>query len=130
MSRKAFTLIELLVVVAIITILASLIFGAVGGCNNYSIKTSGVYQVVKTYTTNINETNTSKRVDLRPKGGGLVETMRCDDNGLIGVYNSATLYAQFEAGKWYSVESTGERNEARSQFPYVVSVSEVPDPTK
>jgi prepilin-type N-terminal cleavage/methylation domain-containing protein len=55
-----FTLIELLVVVAIIAIIAilgAMLFGAVGGCNNYSQKTTGVYQVVKTYTTNIHRSH-------------------------------------------------------------------------
>lgn len=129
MSRKAFTLIELLIVIAIIVILGILIFGGTGGCSNSNIKTTGVFQCVKTYTVNINDA-TSKRVDLRPQNGGSVQTMVCDDNAYCGIYASATVYAQFEAGKWYSVESTGERNEAWSRFPYITSVSSIPDPNK
>ena len=113
MSRKAFTLIELLVVVAIIAILFMMICAGAGGCSMgtgyYSQKQTGVFQCVKTYTVNVDESSSSKRVDLRPQSGGSVETMRCDDDFMAGIYNSATIYAQFEAGKWYSVPSIGFR---------------------
>lgn len=133
MTRKGFTLIELIVVLAILAILAALIFGGSGGCSSgyYKQKTIGVYQCVKTYTVNNTETQTHKRVDLRPQNGGAVETFVCDDDVWAGVTNSATLYAQFEPGKWYSVSSVGYRQEGLAAiFPQITSVSQAQDPTK
>ena len=133
MTRKGFTLIELVVVLAIILILAALMFGGSGGCASgyYKQKSTGVYQCVKTYTVNKSETQTHKRVDLRSQNGGAVETFVCDDDVWAGVTNSATLYAQFEPGKWYSVSSVGYRQEGiYALFPQIVSVSSAQDPTK
>jgi prepilin-type N-terminal cleavage/methylation domain-containing protein len=134
-SRRGYTLVELVVTIAILVVLAALLSTSLGGCNGsgyYKQTGTNVYKCVKTYTmTSGGETtSTSKRVDLKPKGGGMVETMKCDDDGWIGIYNSATIYAQFEAGKWYSVSYTGYRDERFSIFPVVTSVSEVPDPTQ
>lgn len=135
-GRKGFTLIELLVVFCIIGVFVALIFGAVGGCRSggyYSTEQTGVFQCVKTYTytTGGEGVDTSKRVDMRPEGGGSVETFVCDDDMIIGVYNSARLYAQFEAGKWYRVTTVGTRREGwYSYYPTVTAVVETPDPTK
>jgi len=58
----------------IVVIIGSLVFGGGGGCSGYyKQKNTGVYQCVKTYTVTSGgseSTSTSKRVDLRPKGGG------------------------------------------------------------
>lgn len=126
--RSGATLIEVLVIVAIIAILIGLVF-SVGGCGNDYSKSSektGTYICVKTYTVNVSENKSSKRVDLRPVNGGNVETFECDDSWRAGVSNSATLYAQFEAGRTYTVTSRGVRTEGWwATFPLVVSVSEV-----
>lgn len=130
MIRKAFTLVELLIVIAIVGVVLGLIVGAMGGCNGaayYSQSDSGTYQCVKTYTVNT-ESSSSKRVDLRPAGGGPVQTVVCDDNLILGVRNSAELYAQFESGRWYSVSTTGTRNTFWSHFPTVTAVSEIQPP--
>lgn len=133
-SRKGFTLAELMVVLVIVLIFGMLIFGR-GGCTGYYKQTqTGIYKCVKTYTVTTggsDSTSTSKRVDLRPQSGGQVETMRVDDDIFVGQYNSATIYAQFEPGKWYSVTSTGFRQEGMIHFfPLVTNVSPVPDPTQ
>lgn len=132
--RKGFTLVELLVVLAILGILLGLVTASMGGCRGatyYTQTNSGVYQCVKTYTVNAGENATSKRVDLRPKDGGTVQTFTVDDNFYVGVRNSATLYAQFEPGRWYTVDTVGSRQEGYySFFPAVKSVMEVPDPNQ
>ena len=135
MTKKGFTLVELLVVIAILGILAALLLPMVGGCGAmkgyYSQHNTGVYRCVKTYTVPIGEGDFSKRVDLEPQSGGPVETMTCDDDFPAGISNSATIYGQFEAGNWYSVESIGYRQEGWiSYFPLVKTVNKVPDPTQ
>lgn len=95
----------------------------------YATKTEGIYRCTKTYTytqgSGENQ-STSKRVDLKPVEGGSAVTAVCDDSMLAGVWNSATLYAQFEAGKWYRVKMTGTRREGwYSYFPIVTAVEEV-----
>lgn len=130
MNRRGFSFAELLTVVAIIAILAALVVGGTGGCQNYDRKTTGIYKCVKTYTVAAGESGTHKRVDLRPENREMVDTFTCDDNVWLKLYNSATLYAQFEAGKWYKIEAVGDRNEYWSMFPYITSVREVSDPTK
>ena len=134
MKRKAVTIIEVVVCIAILLIFCSLVFGR-AGCTGYYEKTgTGVYQCVKTYTVvdgGGDSTKTHKRVDLRPQNGGLVETMNVDDDFMMGQYNSATIYAQLEQGKWYSVDYTGYRREGVfSFFPNVTKVTPVPDPQR
>lgn len=135
MRRSGMTLIEVLVIVAILAILVALCFAAGGGCQSYSKDTqkTGTYVCVKTYTVASGESSTSKRVDLRPIEGGNAVTFECDDSWRADVYNSATLYAQFEAGKTYTVTTVGRRREGHfALFPLVTSVSELklPDPKK
>jgi len=128
MKRRGFTLVELLVVIAIIGILVALIiplvsriFGGPTGTGYYGTHNSGVYECVKTYVV-----FDSKRVDLRPVPSGPVETFIVDDDWSAGVRNSATLYAQFETGLFYQVESVGFRREGFNDcFPLVTSVVEV-----
>ena len=130
MDRRAFTLVELLVIIAIIGILAVMICGGVGGCNSgyYKQSQTGVYQCVKTYTVAAGKNKSTKRVDLRSANGS-IETMCVDDDAWAGQYNSATIYAQFEQGKWFSVSSIGFRREGVfALFPLVTSASQVPDP--
>lgn len=136
--RQAFTLVELLVVIAILAILVVIICGGMGlflakdpstGKSYYSTTGTGVFQCVKTYTVVDGENSTSKRVDLRPQGES-VETMTCDDDFRGGIYNSASIYAQFEDGKWYNVSYIGFRKEGwYSFFPLVTSVTTAEDPT-
>ena len=123
MKRRGFTLIELIVVIAIIAVLAALLLPLIMSQYNSGSKKTAAYKCVKTYVT-----ADQKRVDLKPQMGGATETFRCDD--YFGIRNSTTMYAQFEAGKWYSVSTVGERDEFWSRFPYVTSVSEIPDPTQ
>ena len=130
-NRKGFTVIELIVVVMIVLILASMIFSKAGCTAYYSQGQTGVYQCVKTYVMTMSEGESSKRVDLRPSHGGMVETMRVDDDVMMGQYNSATIYAQLEPGKWYNVTATGFRREGvMPLFPNITNVAEVPDPTR
>lgn len=89
---------------------------------------NGVYECVKVYTyqqVNGDSFITHKRVDLRPKNGGSVETFNCDDSIVMGIYNSATLYAQFQPGRYYKVEYTGYRREGL--FPLFPSITSVED---
>ena len=139
MKRYAFTLVELLIVVAILGIVLALIVGAIGrGCSKdpdsgesyYDTQNTAVFQCVKTYTMNVDEDTTSKRVDLRPADGGQITTMCCDDDYWAGIRNSATLYAQFEPDKWYTVTYIGFRKEGYiARFPLVKAVSPAEDPT-
>lgn len=128
-NRNGLTLIELIVVVAILAILCGVLFVGLGGTNYYRQANSGTYECVKTYTYtsgSSDSASTQKRVDLRPVGGGPVETVICDDSVWAGVSNSATLYAQFEAGKTYDVTTVGYRREGFvSVFPTVTSVRQV-----
>ena len=139
--RKGFTLIEMLVVVAIIAILVALVAGGIGGCgvkspsgeSYYDMKTTGVFQCVKTYTYTSGgggktSAVTSKRVDLRPLEGGDVITVACDDDWSADIRNSATLYAQFEEKNWYEITYIGFRDEYYSYFPLVKSVRKVDAP--
>ena len=139
MSRKGVTLVELLIAVLIIVILGAMIVGAVGGCRAkgptgqsfYDTETTSVFRCVKTYTSvsggGETSTTTSKRVDLKPEGGGPTITICCDDDWQAGIDNSATLFAQFEQGGWYEIEYIGFRKEGYySYFPLVKSVREVP----
>lgn len=128
MRRSGITLIEVLVIVAIIAILLGLCLAAGGGCQSYSKDTqkTSTYVCVKTYTVVVAENKSSKRVDLRPIEGGSVETFECDDSWIAGVSNSATLYAQFEAGKTYTVTTVGRRREGVfALFPLVTAVTEL-----
>lgn len=90
---------------------------------------NSVYECVKVYTyQQVNGDNfiTHKRVDLRPKNGGSVETFNCDDSIVVGIYNSATFYAQFQPGRYYQVEYIGYRREGLfPMFPMISSVKEV-----
>jgi len=141
MHRKGFTLVELLVVIAILFILGALLFGAFfKGCaitgpngeNYYDTTNTGVFRCVKTYTHvsggGETSTTTSKRIDLKPKQGGPVVTMECNDDWNADIRNSATLFAQFEAGNWYEVTYIGFRDEYWSYFPLVKSVRQVDAP--
>ena len=128
--RKAFTLVELLVMLAIIGIVAALVLGLVNGWGHYDTKTQGIYRCVKTYVLNTGVNQSSKRVDLQPQNNGPVQVFRVDNDWKADVSNSATLYAQFEVNKWYSVSSVGHLDESVGLFPLVTSVHEVPDPTK
>lgn len=132
--RKGFTLIELLVCIAIVAILAFMVVGGIKGCSSsgptgqsyYNTTQSNTFVCVKTYTVSDGEDSSSKRVDLRPKEGGTVVTMECDDSFRAGISNSATLYAQFEPGKEYEVGYIGFRKEGwMGYFPIVKSVKEV-----
>ena len=138
MKRNAFTLIELLVCVGIITILGLAIVGGVKGCGGtgptgksyYKTQTTAVFRCVDSYTA-VSDESTSKRVVLKPADGGENQTMTCDDDFRAGISNSATIYAQFEKDKWYSVTYIGFRKEGwYSYFPLVKSVEGVPDPTQ
>lgn len=138
--KKAFTLVELLLVIAVISVLLVIAVGGcgalVGGCSKgpdgksfYKSENTDVFRCVKTYTVNVGESETSKRVDV-DRGSGQIETMICDDGFRSGIHNSATLYAQFQADKWYEVTSIGFRKEGYiSYFPMVKAVREVEDPT-
>ncbi len=135
MSRKGFTVTELLVVVAIIVILGALLMGGVQGCANNSPELTGVYQCVKTYTITSgggDSTSTSKRVDVRPMDGGMATTFLCNDSWTNDIQNSATMYAQFEPGKWYQITTLGIRKEGiwNPLFPKIKAVVEIPDPRK
>lgn len=133
MKRTGMTVIELLIIAAILLILAGIVFSGCSGCtpSYYSQTQSGDFQCVKTYTVMVNEGKSSKRVDLRPVGGGMVQTMNVDDSYMLGIFNSATLYAQFESGRWYRITSVGYRREGYfGFFPLVKEVKEIPDPRK
>lgn len=139
MKRNGFTLVELLVVLAILAILVALIVPAItallqrgeDGEPYYDTHNTGTYVCVKTYTVNESETSTSKRVDVRPVEGGMVETFACDDDWRAGIKNSATLYAQFQAERCYEITTVGFRKEGyHSRFPLVVSVVEVEPPVQ
>ena len=139
--RRGFTLIELILVIFIIVVMILVcagIFG--GGCRifdakdpvtgtgYYDLQNTGVFQCVKSYETGGD--SSSKRVDLKPAEGGNNVTMCCDDSWRAGVNNSASIYAQFENEKWYSVTYIGFRREGwNSRFPLVVSVAVAEDPT-
>ena len=130
-DRNGLTLIELLILVAIVAVLVGLVLNSgVVGTSYYKQTQSGTYECVKTYTYtggSSDSQTTQKRVDLRPVGGGPVETVICDDSVWAGVSNSATLFAQFEAGKTYDVTTVGYRREGFwSAFPTVTSVRQVP----
>ncbi len=148
-NRTGFTLIELLVCVGIVVILAALIIGAVGGVgfykdpatgkSFYNVTNTANYRCVKTYTMTSggggdSSASTSKRVDLKEiRDGqevGIVQTFTVDDDYRADVYDSGTLYGQFEPNKFYSVTSIGFRREGwNGFFPLVKSVSVIPDPT-
>lgn len=134
MKRSAFTLVELLIVVAIVGVLLMLIVPLVGGIRGctggyYSKEETANYRCVKTYTVQVGEDTSSKRVDLEPENGGAIITMACDDDFAAGISNSATLYAQFEADRWYRVHSIGYRQEGwYALFPVVKSVTKIANP--
>jgi len=137
--KRGFTLIELLVVITIIAILVSILVSTLQGCvgdpitgkNFYSIEKTEIFRCVKTYTSvsgsGESAAKTSKRVDLKPASGGMVITMECNDDFWAGVNNSATVFAQFENGRWYEVDYVGFRRESswRSRFPLIKSAYEV-----
>jgi len=136
MGKKA--LLAIAAPVVIIGILLAIgVGGCVGGCSKgpdgksfYKSEDTDVFRCVKTYTTNVDESSTSKRVDLEREGSITVETMICDDGFRSGIRNSATLYAQFQPDKWYEVTYIGFRKEGYiSYFPMVKAVREVEDPT-
>lgn len=88
---------------------------------------TGTFKCIKTYTITSgsgDSVSTSKRVDLKPMSGP-VETMRCDDAITLGQFNSATIYANFEVGKWYRVTARGPRNTVLSMFPNLTEAVEV-----
>lgn len=134
MKKQGFTLVELLIILAIICILSIIICSGVGGCRTmngyYGVKGSGTYQCIKTYVMtrgSDGDTQTEKRVDLKPANGDQIETFVCDDNLWLGIYNSATIYGQFEPGKWYNIQFTGYRKEGYilHWFPTITSVSRI-----
>jgi competence protein ComGC len=127
MRRKGITLIEVLTIVAVIAILLALLCTAVGR-NDYGkdSEKTGTFICVKTYTVNVSEDQSSKRVDLRPVDGGGNVTFECNDSWRAGISNSATIYAQFEAGHTYKVTTRGHRTEGWwATFPLVISVTEI-----
>lgn len=145
MKRQGFTIIELLVVLAIVAIMVALIVGGLGlvfhkdpvtGKKYFDLTNTKVYRCVKTYTVTSGDddsTSTSKRVDLKEiQNGtevGIVQTFSVDDNYWADVSNSATLFGQFESGKYYSVTTIGYRKEGYGGFfPLVQSVLETSDP--
>lgn len=146
MKRQGFTLIELLVILAILAIVVSLIAGVSGGFrpkdpvtgkSYYDVTNTKTYRCVKTYTmtsggSDDSSASTSKRVDLKEiqnnEEVGIVQTFVVDDDYWADVSNSATLYGQFENGKFYSVTTIGFRTEGwHGFFPLVKSVSELPN---
>ncbi len=67
------------------------------------------------------------RVDLKPLKGGPTENFECDDDYYLGIWNSASLYAQFEAGHAYDVTAVGFRRESYffPAFRTIKTVSEI-----
>lgn len=132
--RKAFTLVELLIVLAIVVLLALLFvpIRAVAPGNYYNVKTNAIYRCVKTYTIQNAYGTSVKRVDLQKIGSTQVETFEVENSWFSGVDNSATIFAQFEAGKTYSVDSVGFREEsiAITVFPQIVNVNLIQNPSK
>lgn len=133
MNRKAVTLIELLIVIAIIAIMAAIIFPLFKTTNSGNNTQTGVYQCIKTYVVNTGgQNNTSietfKRVDLRAQDGS-IDTMECNDDFWQDVIDSDYRYSQFESGKWYSITSIGIRQRGSYPlFPNITDVQRVPDP--
>lgn len=122
--KKAFTIIELVICLAITVIAMTMIVSGLGGCSYYKQSQNANYQCIKTYTL-----KSTKRVDLKSENG-MITTMRVDDNAIAGVYNSDTIYAQFQSEKWYNVSSVGYREEGiNSKFPLIISAMEISDPT-
>ena len=122
--KKAFTIIELVICLAITVIAMTMIVSGLGGCSYYKQSQNANYQCIKTYTL-----KSTKRVDLKSENG-MITTMRVDDNAIAGVYNSDTIYAQFQSEKWYNVSSVGYREEGITpKFPLIISAVEISDPT-
>lgn len=126
MKRAGFTILELVGVMMIFIVMGLIVVSSMNGCGYYKQNQTGVYQCVKTYTYTVRDGKSHKRVDLRPVGGGEVMPMNCDDDMFVGQWNSGSLYAQFEAGHWYRVDSVGYRSEGfgHSRFPLIIGVTE------
>lgn len=122
--KKAFTIVELLVCVIIALIAIAIIASGLRGCRYYKQSQNGNYQCIKTYVL-----KNTKRVDLKSENG-MITTMQVDDNAIAGVYNSDTIYAQFQNEKWYNISSVGYREEGIDpKFPLIISAMEISDPT-
>lgn len=117
--RRGLVLIEVIVVICILFILGALITAAVQDTNNRTKAdpTVKIYRCVKTYV-HVYGRHGYKRVDLVPidennRDSGLVETFDCPDTD---------RYAQFEAGKLYTVSSEGTIDKRREVFRTISAV--------
>ena len=140
-SGKQITLVELLIIIAIIGIIVMMMSRAGGWSFFKDPETGGSYYDVEknirgrcvrayVYTTGSEDsTSTSKRVVLQPvneagESIGSNLTVECNDNWYADIYNSGSLFDQFEDGGFYNVRTIGFRREGMiSFFPLVKSVS-------
>lgn len=127
---KAFTLVELLVVIAILGIIAAIVCGGLGACNRQKPDSpSFVGTVIRKYEVQ-EYRHTTLRVDVQREGSSFIETFENRDDLISGKYNSVTVYANLIEGHKYVFQVLGQRSEAWSMFPNIISASPVPTAEK
>lgn len=120
--KKGFTVIELLVVLAIIAVLAALLYPVFGR----SKVPQPVFpaQVIRKYDVqhSLNrQTYTVLHVDVKRKGSSTIEPLTTE---------SYEVFANLLENKWYDFHTTGVRDTKWDHFPMIVSVDEITDPNQ
>ena len=73
-------------------------------------------------------TTTIRLVDLRRPGASFVETCSNVDDLFAGKNNSGTIHGNLLEQHFYQIKTIGERNEAWSLYPNIITIQEVPRP--